>query len=1367
MDSKQFEEFMKIQKRLLDYLCKKTPETTCAAPTLVSNFEPFNEMLETFHNYLERFENYCVLKQINGNKQYCARLLMNSIGAKHYETIVAISAPRHVQDIAYDELLNILSLYFAPKRNVLVVQHEFLSTYQKEEESIAEYCASLRRNINACQFISPCDCRNDISDIFLRAQFIRGIKDNHIREELLQAEETDFKKIVEKSVSLEASKRDCQLLANNNNYDNSTVTINKLDSHANRARSSFRHRQDEHRSMSQNRLRRTKSQGRSQKIDYHALGIDGLCLRCGRNNHTARDCKSNRKNLKCSGCKKSGHIAKVCIKTLLTSQSSSTYQITDEDYTAGVNIISNVNQNSSDERYYATVLINNIPVNFEVDSGSGYTFLPRNYYHKLNLHSKLEPVNIIFRSYTADAFTPDGKVSVNVKFQNESITEDIYIVPENYSPLLGRIWIRKLKIKLQDLDVDNSNPNLFPRSIQQVNSQDEILKEYSDLFQDTVGCLSNFQVSLQLRENAKPAFLREREVPYALREAVERELDSLEASGIISKTDTSDWGSPLVVIQKKNGGVRLCVDYKVHVNKQLQGAHYPIRKIEDILNSLKDSKWFCTLDLYKAYLHVPVDKPSSIIQTISTHRGTYHMNRLSFGIKTAPSEFNRIIDQILQGLPKTVSYFDDIIVHGATAEECKWNLRKCFERLRLHNLHLNRQKCSFFQQRIQFLGHVVEFNKILKSKEKVKAVTEMPRPKSCDGVRTFLGMVTYYSRFIPDLSTLSAPLRSLLKKDKTFRWTAQCEAAFIKLKNEICSDRVLMPYNPDLPVQLACDASPDGISGVLSHILDNGTERPIAFTSRALTEAEANYSQLDREALAIIYSVQHFYLYLIGRRFTLITDNQPLERIFHQHSKIPKMTSARLQRYAAYLSGFDYQVHSKRGKDNSNADCLSRAPVNLPSNTPDVAINNEVNQLCSDSIFAISSNTLTFKTILIETDKDPVLSIIKRKLLETNEHQEYTLDSGILFKGPRVVVPASLQKSMLAELHRTHVGITKMKQLARKYVYWKNIDQDIDKCVRLCKNCQMNQNNPPKVTLHPWDEPKENWQRIHIDYAGPFQGYFFLIVVDAKSKWLEIPFSKNPPTTMSTIEELKEIFSRYGYPEVMVSDNATIFTSETFKTFCQHAGIFQKFIAPSHPATNGLAERHVQTLKKRLTAMISENKSMKEKVREILFRYRGTPLQNGETPCERFLHRQIRLKFDAMKPTNFLKNKEALNSVRQLKVGDAVLSRFYTARKECWKNGVITKKFGRLHYLVKLYNGHTLKRHIDQLRLQVEEECSSAPPSEEVFEFSRPHVQRENEGNAQEEVGTPQNQREDNDEGVRQRSVRNRRPPAYIADYVQ
>jgi len=229
---------------------------------------------------------------------------------------------------------------------------------------------------------------------------------------------------------------------------------------------------------------------------------------------------------------------------------------------------------------------------------------------------------------------------------------------------------------LNELDQQKRVSSIAKHDINNIDETEKIMNQFSDIFEEKIGCVPNYKISLKLRENAKPIFHREREIPYAFFRKVEEELDFLEAAGIITKIELSDWGSPLVVIPKTDEGVRLCVDYKVGVNERFMDAHYPIRKINEIFDSLHESRYFCRLDLYKAYLHIQVDEKSSVIQTTSTHRGTYKMNRLSFGIKQGPSEFNRIIVKILKKCNKAEKYFDDIIVHGETLEECRKKLNR-------------------------------------------------------------------------------------------------------------------------------------------------------------------------------------------------------------------------------------------------------------------------------------------------------------------------------------------------------------------------------------------------------------------------------------------------------------------------------------------------------------------------------------------------------------------------------------------------------------------------------------------------------------------------------------------------------------------
>ncbi|XP_054289212.1 uncharacterized protein K02A2.6-like [Macrosteles quadrilineatus] len=523
--------------------------------------------------------------------------------------------------------------------------------------------------------------------------FIRGIHDSSIREQLIQTKDLTFDIAVEKAIAIEASKIDSATLNNfSSPQTSSQAEVNKLvtrPTHQNYTprRTAYLN------NRSNNRLNHPST--RRNKVDLATLGIGNLCLRCGKANHTSRECKTNISRLHCQSCDKDGHIAKVCISTLLSKKSRptvNTISTTPNDsqdlnslYGIGQLQILNVSDyNSSDtEKFFTTILINGKPQKFEVDSGAAHTLLPKAQFDRLNLpQNTIQNTNIRFRSYTNEVFQPLGLVNVQVEYNGRSSTQQLFVVPDMYSPLLGRTWIRQLGVHLNDLDTQR--PKDTGTYVNLVSSDTDKLvtaveSKFPEIFSPEIGHIPNVTCSLKLRPQSKPVFFKPRPLPYALRDRVGHDLDKLEQDKIITKIESCDWGSPLVVVPKPDGTLRLCADFKVTVNPQLYDSHYPIPRIDETLHKLRNAKFFCTLDLFKAYLHIGVDEESACVQTISTHKGTYKVNRLSFGIKTAPSIFQKVMEQVLQDLPGFSSYFDDIIVYGSTLDEC-FNNRQCFNR---------------------------------------------------------------------------------------------------------------------------------------------------------------------------------------------------------------------------------------------------------------------------------------------------------------------------------------------------------------------------------------------------------------------------------------------------------------------------------------------------------------------------------------------------------------------------------------------------------------------------------------------------------------------------------------------------------------
>ena len=1277
----------------------------------IINFETFDETQENFDTYCQRLENFFNLKGISGNNtdinEAKVMVLINCLGSKYYKLLSTLTSPDLPTTKTYPELITLLKNHLAPKNNILTEQHKFFTRKQNQYESISSYIAALKELAKTCDFKTHCntpDCNKFTMNLLLRAQFIRGLLDNDIREKILQEADITLDKALQMALAIEASKIQNREIYNNSNFSDN---VNKVDS-----------RYKFSRKRNKSRAGRSTSKSRNQNLDLQKLGLDGLCLHCGRNNHQTRECRVIKK-LRCRDCKKPGHISKVCISTLL-SNSKTKHSVqtveheisTDEEFS--INQIIDIFHESSSPVFEPKIMIDlkiqDKKFTFECDTGSPVSIISQKDYGSLHLDLPLKETNIQFRSYTRHIFKPLGYVEVPVTFNDKKISGDLYIVPNYGSAILGRRWLRKLNINIHEVN-----------EISVESTIKNILQNFKDVFTPEVGKIPDFQCSLRLKPDAKPVFLKPRRIPYALQEEVEKELDSLEKEGIIQKTDHSEWGTPLVIVPKSNGKVRLCADYKVTLNQQIQDNRYPIPKIEDIFNKMENGKYFCTLDIFKAYLHVPVDEDSAKYQAISTHRGSYLAKRLFFGIKTAPNEFHKIIDQIVGNLEGTIVYFDDILIQGATFEKCKIRLIKVLETLRKYNLHLNPEKCRFFEKQIKYLGHVISKNGLQKSTEKIVAIQNAPRPKNVEEVQQFLGMVRYYDKFIPDASSILEPLNNLLRKNSKFRWTDACETAFQRAKDEIISDRVLMPFTPEYEVILATDASPYGLSAVLSHKLPDGSERPVLFISRSLTKAEKNYSQLDREATAIYWAFKKLFHYLYGRKFTLVVDNKPLTTIFNPSKQLPVLSATRMIRYAQFLSGFDYIIQYKKSSEHQNADYFSRNPLKLDKKEENFIDDEYIQNI--QQIDSFSTDCLNAKTIAEETRRDSELSEIKGKILNGKiRDPEFSLQEDIIFRGQRVVIPRKLQNCMLKELHSTHIGMVKMKQLARRYCYWKGIDNDIENLVRSCRPCSDIHKNPPKAPIHQWEKPLKNWQRVHIDYAGPFMNHHFFIAVDAKSKWPEIRMSKSAPTTTETINYLREMCSRFGLPEFLVSDNASIFKSKEFLVFCKRNGIKQNFIAPGHPATNGQAERYCQTLKSKLKRMANEPGSLHEKLHAFLFKYRITPLSCGKSPSEIMFGYNIRTKLDLIRPQTRCKNNAAIPKCKKTyKVGSRVQSRNYFGTL-MWKYGTITKQLGKLHFLVQLDDGRIIKRHINQLRSSdVSKPLHSTLPSSKGFSNQSTH----------------------------------------------
>lgn len=1229
-------------------------------------FKEFQEECETWDSFVGRLENYFAIMSIETNNVKKTQILIQTMGVNTYQQLCDHLSPEKPSSRGYGDLIKCVERILNPRPSVITEQYNFTCRKQREGESIKEYLCDLKRLAKYCCF-SCIRCNASTQEAHIQQQFIAGLRDKNILKELLKTHKTmTLTECTDLAFAMERASEEADII-----QGKESVSI--------------------------------MSGKNSEANEGHVF----KCFGCGSTKHRKSECPF--RTAVCYKCKKVGHISKVCrgqlnrgqAKLLDTdkNQESTGYQTLDE-HDISIGQLTSLNLPEmfpKPKRIMITCKIEDKFITFEYDTGSTVSTISADEFQRNFPHKKMEKTGLILKTYTGESIKPLGYVSVDIKVNDAEARGNVYVLPGIVQPIFGREWMVLLKTnvtlnKIEDIDEKTKEKLLT-----------EVKVDFQGLFKDDVGKIPGYKGHIQLKPGMKPLFKPPRPLPYSLKDKVEDEIDRLENEGILTKISYSEWGTPVVPIIKPDGTVRLCADYKVTVNRAVENCSFPIPRTEDIFASIGKGKIFTTLDIKQAYLNVEMDNESAMIQAISTTKGIYRVNRLMFGVKMAPAIWQEKISMILAGLEGVHAFYDDIIVDGKNLEEHNLRLRKVLQRLLENNLRVNWKKCKFFESKVEYLGHVISREGISKCADKVAAVRDAPRPQSVAELRSWLGLVNYYGKFIKNLAMKLSPLYKLLEKGSKFIWTEKAESSFNQIKLEVISEQTLIAYDPDLPLILATDASPVGLGAVLSHTLPDGTERPICFASRCLSAAEKNYSQIDKEATAIYWALHKFFRFCYGRRFTLITDHKPLVMIFSPNKELPTLSAHRLLRYALFMQGFDYEIEYKPTNQHGNADALSRLPL---KNT----IKNDFqDETTLYHLEQISQLPVSFEEIQKETEADEELSLVLDELLKGkpisepkygNQSQELSTEQKCLFRGTRVIIPRSLRKRVLEELHSAHVGMSKMKGLARGYVWWPQIDSDIENIVRSCQSCLQFQREPPKTINHPWEEPREPFQRVHIDHAGPFKGQYFLLIIDAYTKWLEV-FPVRNVTSQVTIERLRETFSRFGLPVTLVSDNGTAFTSNEFKIFLKENGINHRTIAPYHPSSNGQAERYVQTLKRALLKMMGEKGTLNMKLSRFLIANRRAPHSTtGKPPAELMLGRNIKTRLDLIRPSDIDKTvrKEEEIKVRTFQPGDSVVFRVYNNKGQKWSRGIIKNRLGRVIYIIQMEDGSTTKRHVDQLR---------------------------------------------------------------------
>ncbi|XP_055680707.1 uncharacterized protein K02A2.6-like [Lutzomyia longipalpis] len=1248
------------------------------------------------------------------------RLLLRKLNPQSHEGYVNSLLPKAPRDFTFDENIAKLKDLFGRRESLFHTRWRCLQLQKKESDDFKTHSTLINR---ACEDFKLKDLTSEHFKCLIFILSLRSSKDTEVRTRLLRMLEVEKPETLTLSFMANEATRLVNLKTESAAVESkdSTQNVSSVQRHDKASKGAF--------PKNKQAKRGNQQPSKQPKTPCWFCGGMHFVKQCPFSQHTCKDCSQV------------GHKEGYCNqKQQKSSQNSKKPQGKPNQHAAKT---VNVCAVGSDQRKYVDVSINAKPVKLLFDTGADVTIISESVWHQIG-SPLLSPTPTKATDAQGNQILFRGEFQCSVQFNGDTQSARC-LVSEADINVFGVEWINVFSLWDAPL---SSLCHVSTVSTEDVVSS--LKASFPDVFSNTLGKCTKFQPHLQLKPAVVPVFRPKRSVPFHVMDLVEEELQRLLNLGIITPVDYSEYAAPIVVVRKPNGSIRICADYSTGLNSNLETHHYPIPTPDQIFATLSTCSVFSQIDLSDAYLQIEMDEDSRKLLTINTHRGLFTFNRLCPGVKSAPGIFQQIIETMLAGISGVHAYFDDVLIASRSKEEHQKTLIQVFKRLSEYDFRVKLEKCHFFQQEVRFLGFIITAQGQRPDPGKVAAIVNMPAPKDIPQLRSFLGAITFYARFVESLSTIRAPLDQLLQKGVKWNWTERCQRAFDQVKRILSSDLLLTHYNPDLPITVAADASETGIGCVAYHTMENGQLKAFYHASRTLTNAEKNYSQSDKEGLALVYAVKKFHTYIYGRKFILQTDHKPLLSIFGSKKGVPVQTANRLQRWALILLAYDFDIQYIPTNDFGGADVLSRLIQQQKANDEEFVIalvNEEVN---IDSILINDVNKkfpVTFKMLETATLSSPTLQEVAGYVRNgwprstanfspevANYHKfrdSLTLVQNCIVYRDRIVVPPTLRSAILKQLHDAHPGINRMKALARSYVFWPHMDTEIENVVKSCSKCAAVAKNPIKCNLSSWPLATRPWQRVHADYAGPIDGQWFLVLVDAHSKWPEV-YATTSTTSSATISKILDACARLGFMETLVTDNGPQFTSTEFAEFCQLRGIKHVTTAPFHPQSNGLAERFVDTLKRSLSKLSGEH-NIQAALAKFLMSYRCTPNVNsfnGSSPAEIMLGRSLRNTLSLTQPPadhGDLQRNTAMEQQfnkkhgakdRSFTRGEEVMAKCFRRNQSFWAPGEIVEKRGRVMYNVRIFLEHgtkLIRSHINQLRprFATMDTSSPSPPTED------------------------------------------------------
>ncbi|XP_065182546.1 uncharacterized protein K02A2.6-like [Sycon ciliatum] len=1118
-----------------------------------------------------------------------------------------------------------LRKFIRRQRNPLLDRIEFYRRAQQPGETFDAWYTSLRELFHACNFAgldvcSTCSgrmcqtCQQSLqanTDEILRDRIVTGILQDDVRHKLLAMKDLTLATCVDLCRAEEAASQTSSRIPSQATGDASVSAV----------RSSYKKQKGMASKQARAPAAKDSKSGSKPSPDK--------CPNCGRTAHSKRPCPAA--DRKCNGCQRTGHFLSMCPSA--------------SKRTVGQLKL----QRAASSREGATIAVNTQLVSADKptslrwlpDTGSDINAIGPAHLELLgDFIENLPTDKDVVRTADGAPLTSLGKIQATLTL--DSVTHDttLHVYKGLDEALLSRQSLCALNL------LPASWPSVFvrsahtePNTAQQL--QQQLLEEFADVFDSSqLPPMDGPPMDIQLQPGAEPSCVRTaRTIPFAYRDQIKSQLDSMVDDRIIEPvTEPSAWCHPIVLVEKKGTTeMRLTVDLR-KLNDQVRRPTHPARTPHDAVAAIGKARYFTKLDARHGYWQVPLSDDAKPLTTFITPWGRYQFLRNPQGLVSAGDVFNSRTDAVFDRLTNFVKVVDDGLVYDTELTTHFTHVRDALLRARQHGITLSAKKFVFGVPEVDYCGYHINTDGYTVDSDKTAAITDFPVPVNRTDVRSFFGLINQCSDFSPRIAQLSDPLRPLLKSTNVFLWESAHTDAFNAVKAALASPPILSFFQPGRPLRLETDASVKNGLGYVLWQQQGDTWCILQCGSRFLSDAETRYAVIELECLAVTWAVRKCSIYLSGARFEVITDHRPLIPILNSYY-LDQIENPRLQRLVLKLR--PYQLHAtwRKGTDHAFPDALSRHPVSDPCPDDELGESTASQGAAIRACMLDTSGGLKYHALRSAAQADADYQCLvqfivsgfpaKRSLMPEslqpywNGHEHLSIDSGLVMKGPRLLIPVALRQRVLSDLHASHQGLTRTKSRARQIVFWPRLSADIEHVVRSCDKCRLHSASQPKEPLRVDDRaPDLPFQHSSADLFE-CEGLQYLVYVDRLTSWPCVAKLGRTASSADVIRSLRRWFPDIGVPEVLTSDGGPQFQSHVFAKFCDTWHIRHAKSSPHYPQSNGLAENAVKAMKSLIHKTTSNGDLDVDSFQRALLEWRNTPNATGQSPAQALYGRPL------------------------------------------------------------------------------------------------------------------------------------------------